>query len=378
MMIYSLVCNQGGMLRVVESLREIYNHLPPSFPLKIFLFAKKPLEHFHDERFVWFDFELTSATDWKAVSERLKSEIKASLGGKQVDWIIGDFMTLSFYEGITARKSYDIHFLGRPFHRALSSYPDTIKLDDFHKNHFVLSLLMNEFSFLKTEYNLMKDATEFVVNSHSSHNDLTKFYQDVTKDKPVTFIPVSSELNAFSESIQSPRQGLYFHGRFHPQKGIHFLFQQDWRDFPLTIRGFESALLTPDRLAWASTRGITLLPWVQDSSIIYKEIKLHQASLFPSIYEPFGLSLQEALALGQICIAHRCQGGHEEQIEDGVNGFLLDFNRPDLKREIQRILSLPEEHLKLIRQEAIRRARLGHSERSKTLADYFQALSRRS
>lgn len=48
--------------------------------------------------------------------------------------------------------------------------------------------------------------------------------------------------------------------------------------------------------------------------------------IHPAIYlEVFGLTIAEALALGKPVVATRC-GGAEQQIQDGVNGFLVEPN----------------------------------------------------
>ncbi|MFY7994105.1 MAG: glycosyltransferase family 4 protein [Bacteriovoracaceae bacterium] len=374
MIIYSLGSNQGGMLRVVESLSQVFDHLPDDFPLRIFVFAKEMPPGLNDKRFVWMPLDFNSQMKWEVVLAELKQRIKEYLGDTQVSWVMGDFMTLSFFEDIETKIAYDVHFLGRPFYKALAESKNAISLDQFHRNNFVLGLHLNHFPFLRKEFELMKKASCFIANSKSSENHLRANYRDVTAGKEINYIPVSSQLDNEITEIEKNKKAtrvLYFHGRFHPQKGIHFLFSQDWNDLPLTIRGFEDALLTPDRVLWLKEKGISAVPWTSQSSVIRDELMDHQAVLFPSIYEPWGLSLQEALALGRICIAHPCQGGHEEQIVDGENGFLVDFSSPDLKKRIKEIINLPQAELSRISNNAQSSSYLGHEERIKKLKDYF-------
>ena len=47
--------------------------------------------------------------------------------------------------------------------------------------------------------------------------------------------------------------------------------------------------------------------------------------LFRSL-EVFGLNIAEAIVLGKTVVATRC-GGAEQQIQDGVNGFLVEPNK---------------------------------------------------
>ncbi len=61
---------------------------------------------------------------------------------------------------------------------------------------------------------------------------------------------------------------------------------------------------------------------------VYQEIANFDVMVHPAIYlEVFGLTIAEALALGKPVVATRC-GGSEEQVEDGVNGFLVEPNDP--------------------------------------------------
>ena len=51
----------------------------------------------------------------------------------------------------------------------------------------------------------------------------------------------------------------------------------------------------------------------------------HIAVSVPIYLEVFGLNIAEALAMGKPVLATRC-GGAEMQIEDGVNGWLVEPN----------------------------------------------------
>lgn len=374
MIIYSLISNRGGMLRVAESLAGIYEHLPKDFPLEVFIFSEEPPFAFTSEKFKWFHLENTEEAHIPETMQRLQQEVKAVIADRQVDWIIADFMTLDFFSGIDAKICYDVHFLGRPFFNALSKTKNAQLMDDATSKNFVLSLHVQHFPFVKFEAKHMRKAERFIVNSETSRRDLLTLYSDVATGKGIDYIPVSTALKNFEAKANFKEAGLYFHGRYHPQKGLHFLLQKNWLDLPLTMRGFDPNFLNAENSKHFQSIGITPLPWTSDSALIHQEILDHEIILFPSIYEPWGLSLQEALALGKLCVAHRCDSGHEEQINHGENGFLLDFAAADLKERIKEIVDLPSGEKNKIKQRAKELSHLGHEKRIQALKAFILEL----
>jgi glycosyltransferase involved in cell wall biosynthesis len=363
------------MLRVTESLEEVFKELPEDFPMKVFIFSEtKPFE-FSSDKFVWFQIDNIEEAHLEKSILKLREGIKNYLQGKKVDWIIADFMTLEIFREVKASICYDVHFLGRPFFASLSRYTNMHVVDEITGKNFILSLHMQHLSFVKFEARLMKRATRFIVNSQTTLASLENSYQDVCGGKKINYVPVSSELELSEDIPVVAGSGLYFHGRFHPQKGLHFLINEKWHDLPLTIRGLEDGYLTQNTLDLFKKQGITPLPWTSNSKIIRQELLAHEVILFPSIYEPWGLSLQEALSLGKICIAHFSQSGHEEQIVDGENGFLIDFSSSDFKQKILEIYSLPASVKVTISANAKKRSHLGHGARNKVLKDLLLELN---
>jgi glycosyltransferase involved in cell wall biosynthesis len=378
MIIYSLVCNRGGMLRVVESLNGIFDLLPDNFPLKIVIMGEEKPFEFNDARYIWFSTDdVSTPLAARESFKKIKEDIYDAFKSEKVDWIIADFMTLACFEKIEAKICYDIHFLGRPFFEAFSRQKNMVSIDQFSQDGLTLALHLQHLGFIKNESMLMKKASSFIVNSLSSKKSLENDYIDVSRGKEITFIPVSTDLKIDLDEQVEKQKGFYFHARYHPQKGIHFLLSINWNSVgaKLILRGIESSFLTDKNKNILAEKGIDARPWSSDSSVIRKELMSYEFILFPSIYEPWGLSLQEALALGKICIAHRCDSGHEEQITDGDNGFLLDFSAPDIAQKLQEILTMSDDRKLKMSERAKKRSNLGHQIRQQALAEFIKKLS---
>ena len=73
---------------------------------------------------------------------------------------------------------------------------------------------------------------------------------------------------------------------------------------------------------------------------MFDEIKNLHVLVLPSIcLEIFGLNISESLAMGKPVLATRC-GGAEMQIEDGVNGWLIEPNNVEaLYTKMEEIIS---------------------------------------
>lgn len=75
----------------------------------------------------------------------------------------------------------------------------------------------------------------------------------------------------------------------------------------------------------------------------------------PEKVEHFGISVVEAMAAGDICLAYNA-GGHKETIEDGVNGYLWE-SVPELLKKMNIILENPK-NMRQIAGKAVENSRL--------------------
>lgn len=77
----------------------------------------------------------------------------------------------------------------------------------------------------------------------------------------------------------------------------------------------------------------------QDVSLYYT---LADVFVFPSVYEPWGLVLNEAMACGLPVIASSLAGATRDLVQDGVNGFIIDPRNPAaLAETLTRLIADP-------------------------------------
>lgn len=75
------------------------------------------------------------------------------------------------------------------------------------------------------------------------------------------------------------------------------------------------------------------MAWESTPEKVFDMIRLYHISSSSSSYlEAFGLNIAESLAMGKPVLATRC-GGAEMQIEDGVNGWLVEPNNMEALAE---------------------------------------------
>lgn len=372
MIVYTMVSNNGGMLRVAESAIAIHAQLKNSVEIKIFIFSQRPLEGNDHPDIIWIDWNEIENPYSKEKIEHYREIIRSKIPSK-VDYLIGDYMTLAYFDFVEAKIIYDVHVLGKPLYAAIKSNPGIHSLDKITSTPITTLIDAQEFHFLKFENRFISKAHRFIINSHNSGRFLKDLYTDEVEGKAMDYIPVASELKTTSKKFDKTID-VYFFGRFHPVKGFHLMFAQDWKDHPLCIRGLDSRVLSESSRDMLKTHSINVSAWAWDSTRLVEELLSSRLVIFPSIYEPWGLALQEALALGCICLANKNNSGHEEQIEDGVNGFLVDMKSPDWFKRVSEVLALPEQALNEISNMAKQRSKLGHLSRTDGFVDYIKQL----
>lgn len=143
-----------------------------------------------------------------------------------------------------------------------------------------------------------------------------------------------------------------FVGRIDHAKGVHVLLkamQVAGVGGKAELHIYGDATRPKDRAEWAAVvEALGPAPWLHQhgkferdrAAWIYQELDV---VVLPAIYlEVFGLVVAEALSAGRPVLSTRC-GGPEDQIEDGVNGWLMPPNDPPaLAAMIRRLADFPE------------------------------------
>jgi glycosyltransferase involved in cell wall biosynthesis len=170
-----------------------------------------------------------------------------------------------------------------------------------------------------------------ITNSDFSKREVEKYYPEHRGE--VVSIPLGVDVGElpFCPAIESKRWA-YF-GRLDAQKGINYLIRDfvenpdAYRDNPPLIAGdgtMDNQIVKADFFDhFVEYRG----PLKQTD--LWEMLKGVKYCVFPSIYEPYGLALNEALAMGKICLVHNVDSGHLEQMRHGeeLNGLVFDCTK---------------------------------------------------
>jgi alpha-maltose-1-phosphate synthase len=196
------------------------------------------------------------------------------------------------------------------------------------------------------ERTAIEGADAVIAVSRGVRQDILNCYPDVDPDlvhvihsgiDPEVYRPQPSEETLRRYGIDPSRPFAFFNGRLTRQKGVSLLLAAALKMDP----GHQLVIVAsnPDTRELAAEVGGLAeqirakrgnLIWIDHFIPLEDLIHLHSsATVFvcPSIYEPFGLVILEAMACESAVVASRV-GGIPEIVVDGETGYMVDYN-PD-------------------------------------------------
>jgi glycosyltransferase involved in cell wall biosynthesis len=175
----------------------------------------------------------------------------------------------------------------------------------------------------------------------------TKFIEFGWPEGQIAYIPNSVEPSVF-EPRYSPGTYFLYLGRLSPEKGLITLIEAFMKitsdKANLTIVGEGPIRNQLETMARADSR-IRFTGYLSGNAL-KKTTRNALAVIVPSEwYENAPISILEALAFGKPVLGARI-GGIPEMIDEGVNGYLFETgNVDDLRKKLERILSMPDKKI---------------------------------
>jgi len=173
----------------------------------------------------------------------------------------------------------------------------------------------------------IQNSREIICNSQFTYDDLHRYYT-ISRKQKVHCLPLGIYKENYPYKPCIDNKKVCYFGRLDSQKGIHWLLRDFvdrkdwWKENPIIVLGegaYEPVICRAQRDGLVDFRWAVSKDEMKD---ILSEVKY---CVFPSIYEPYCLALNEALCMGKICIVAATGGGMLEQVENGKNGFVVDF-----------------------------------------------------
>ncbi len=217
------------------------------------------------------------------------------------DWMFAPVLN---YIDIPSKKIYFCHLFNHGLARATDSYiVDVVKKSEIAMLAF--------------------DA--IIANSEFTGQEIQKTFGEDTP--PVFAVRLGVNKNFYTQAKNLTSKKILYFGRLTAQKGTKLLLQnflereEELKKLGLTLEIMGDGDMLEDVARLHFLGKLNYLGLVVDKNKKREIIAQAKYCVFPSVYEPYGLALNEALAMGKVCIATKV-GGHMEQIRHGHNGVL--------------------------------------------------------
>jgi D-inositol-3-phosphate glycosyltransferase len=200
--------------------------------------------------------------------------------------------------------------------------------------------IITDFSSMLMERYSGKKADRVIVVSQENRRDVISQYG--IPDKKIITIPNGVDVSRFTPS-NCESKTLIFVGRLHERKGIDKLlksFSKVIKEEPEAILKIVGSGEDEGRLKGLAKKlkldekNVKFLGFVPEKKLpeVYSSSSIF---VLPSYYEGFGIVLIEAMSAGLPLVSVRT-GGATEVIEDGKNGYLVDYD--DMHEAILKLL----------------------------------------
>lgn len=190
---------------------------------------------------------------------------------------------------------------------------------------------------------------DHVINQcKAMRDDLVKLHPQLKDKTSVIYNPVAQHIETYAMSIDfdqiEKKEYLLCVGRLEKQKGFHYAiegFASVAKEFPnLRLKIVGQGSLEKELKQCAMDLGVEekvdFVGFQADMIPLYINAK---ATVLTSLYEGFPNVLLESICLGTPVVAFDCPSGPSEIVQEGVNGFLVDYqNVEQLKIKLRKIL----------------------------------------
>ncbi len=189
--------------------------------------------------------------------------------------------------------------------------------------------------------------------------------------KRVVYIPNFIDTRLYKNTEQLNKNNIVFFGRLEYRKGpdivlnsfihlartntnlrLYFIGANDYGFKYKNVTYDFYNLLEKYEIPPSMRKRIFVFPRIDDINTLIELLKqIKGLAVFPSRYEPFGFVYIEAMALGYLVIASN-QGGGNEIIHHGKNGFLVQPKIPSLTKTLKKIHKLTNKEITSITKNA--------------------------
>lgn len=252
--------------------------------------------------------------------------------------IIPDYILQEYFENkrvvrlIQERNIEKVLFI----HLLYRGLQDTYQKQPYFKNLIGASAYLAKNSWY--EWRAIFTSHTILANSYFTEREIRKHYGEEIQGKKLVALPLGVDKETYPYIPANNSKKWAYFGRLTPQKGMFYITKDivenmdKYKANPLIVCG-EGELdhLFMKAHFYDKTVDYKGLLNKQQLIEVLKDVKY---CIFPSIYEPYGLALNEAMAMGKICIISHRDSGMIEQIQRD-NAFVFNFENESIVNMIE-------------------------------------------